>query len=120
MSYTVIAFITQAFRTAYQNEVLLSDKGDPFTVRDVQVGVSEDGLEINLCDRTVYGQNEEWLKTYGGLPYDVSERRSRFISEHDAMPAIVNLAWDRKGTKTWVPIKSRYERGDKPDPLNLP
>lgn len=119
MSYPVIDFITQAFCKAYANEVILSDKGDPFTVRDVQVSVSEDGLEINLYDRHP-NTSDDWLKSFGGLPYDVTEHRGRFLSEQYAMPAIVNLAWDKKSTKTWVQIKPRHERGDKPDPLNLP
>jgi hypothetical protein len=119
MSYTVNRFIEQAFLNAFANEVIADSKGDLFTVRAVSVG-SDDGLEIILYDRHHNQQtNDAWMKAYGGLSYPVEERRLLNLRDLDAMPTIINLAWD-KAAKTWVPILPRHERDNKPHPLNLP
>lgn len=118
MTFTVAHLIERAFAAAYQNEMITTENGHPFVVRRVgEAGSDMDGFRVTLYDRG-FGTNVEYLR--GDMPYDpVKETRSRTLSDTDALPQIVNLAWDKKA-KVLVPIASRYDRGDKPDPLNLP
>jgi len=116
---SVLGFICQSFRDQYQNEVIADYRGNLFTVRNVTVSDGEDGIDITLYDRG-NGTSDEWMAEYGGLPYEAKEHRQLGLRGHDTMPTIISLAWDKKGTKTWVPIPSRYERDNKPHPLNLP
>ena len=120
MSYPIFDFIRQAFRNQYQNEVLADHRGNLFTVRHIEVGADEDGLTVSFYDRSIHGTNDAWLARYGGLPYDVKERRSLSLGGHETLPTIISLAWDKKDTKTWVAIPPRHERDNKPHPLNLP
>lgn len=117
MTFTVASLIMRAFDAAYRNEMITTENGHPFVMRRVDVSSDMDGLQISLWDRG-HGDNPERLRE--DMPYDpTKETRALHLSDTDALPTIVNLAWN-KTTKGWVPIKSRYERGDKPDPLNLP
>lgn len=116
MTFTVASLIERAFDVAYRNEMILTENGMPFVVRRTSVDSDMDGLHVMMYDRG-HGTNINYL--CDELPYDpVKETRSLCLSDTDALPTIVNLAWDKKA-KVWTPIKSRYERGDKPDPLNL-
>lgn len=116
MSDTVANLIERAFIKAYANETITDYRGYPFVVRRVTVYSDMDGLHVQLYDRN--GDNVDYLRDR--MAYDpTKENRSLALSNTDALPSIVNLAWDRKA-KVWTPILSRYEREDKPDLLNLP